>query len=123
MTANKRRAKRKRIRYRAWVIPTPDRRIDCFVTDVSEDGARIELHDASVVPDCFALLLSNNGAPRRFCRAVWCKPHQIGVKFARSFAEAASARAKADDKATPAPPESDQPAGAGAAMLTPPSSL
>jgi hypothetical protein len=121
MTVNKRRAKRQRIRHRAWVMPTPDRRINCFVTDVSEAGARIEVDDAAAVPDCFALLLSNNGAPRRFCRAVWRKPHQIGVKFARTFAEAVSL--KPNDKAVLTPPESDKPTDAAQPALTPPSSL
>jgi len=112
MTVNKRRAKRQRIRHRAWVMPTPDRRIDCFVTDVSEVGARIEVGDSAVVPDCFALLLSDNGAPRRFCRAVWRKPHQIGVKFARTFAEAMSLRASPDNSAAPMQLESEKSAGA-----------
>jgi hypothetical protein len=111
MTVNKRRAKRQRIRHPAWVMPTPDQRIDCFVTDVSEDGARIQMDDTASVPDCFVLLLSNNGAPRRFCRAVWRKPHQIGVRFAPTFAEAANLKANPDDKAVPAPLDSDEPAG------------
>ncbi|HEX5211736.1 MAG TPA: PilZ domain-containing protein [Pseudolabrys sp.] len=110
MAVNKRRAKRQRIRYPAWVMPTPDQRIDCFVTDVSEVGARIQVDDAESVPDCFGLLLSNNGAPRRFCRAIWRKPHEIGVKFARTFADAASMKTNTEDHTVPAPLVADEPA-------------
>jgi PilZ domain-containing protein len=108
MAVNKRSAKRQRIRYPAWVMPTPDQRIDCFVTDVSETGARIQVDDAASLPECFALLLSNNGAPRRFCRAIWRKPHEIGVKFARTFAEAMNIRANAEDQAVPTSPAPDE---------------
>ena len=111
MAVNKRSAKRQRIRYPAWVMPTPDQRIDCFVTDVSETGARIQVDDAASLPECFALLLSNNGAPRRFCRAIWRKPHEIGVKFARTFAEAISIRPNPNDRAVSTPLKSDEPAG------------
>src|SRR5512146_1268376 len=102
MVENKRRVSRQRIRHPAWVMPAPDQRIDCFVTDVSQAGARIQMNDATGVPDCFILLLSANGAPRRFCRVAWRKSHQLGVKFARSFAEAANMQARPDDKAVPA---------------------
>ena len=111
MSQNKRRARRQCIRHPAWVTPTPDQRIDCFVTDVSEAGARIQVKDATTVPDCFILLLSTNGAPRRFCRVAWRKSDQLGVKFARTFAEAANMPARADDKAVPAPLEGDEAAG------------
>src|SRR5215831_380161 len=100
MSANKRHLKRQRIRYSAWLMPTPSQRIDCFVTDVSESGARIQVNDADNVPDCFALLLSNNGAPRRFCRAIWRKPHEIGVKFARTYTEAMNIRPNPNDQTT-----------------------
>lgn len=112
MAANKRHVKRQRIRHPAWAMPTPEQRIDCFVTDVSENGARIQVNDAENVPDCFALLLSNNGAPRRFCRAIWRKPHEIGVRFAQTFAEAMSLTVKSNDKGATAPLESKKPAGA-----------
>ena len=111
MATNKRHVKRQRIRHPAWLMPTPSQRIDCFVTDVSETGARIQVNDAENVPDCFALLLSSNGTPRRFCCAIWRKPHEIGVKFAPTFAEAMCLRPNPDNKAAPTPLESKKPAG------------
>ena len=112
MSTEKRRLRRHTMRHSAWVAPTPEQRFNCIVSDVSETGARIEIDDAASVPDCFVLLLSSNGAARRFCRAVWRKPHQIGVKFEASFAAAASLTplSPADEKAAPPPLDMDEPA-------------
>jgi hypothetical protein len=109
MSKEKRRMRRQPLRHSAWVAPTPQQRFDCVVSDVSETGARIEINDGASVPDCFVLLLSSNGAARRFCRVVWRKPHQLGVKFEASFAAAANpARpSPADERAAPAPLEAD----------------
>jgi len=102
----KRSARRQPMRYSAWVAPTPKHRFGCLVSDVSQTGARIDMSDAKEVPDTFVLLLSSNGAARRFCRVVWRKPQQIGVKFERSFAEAVNAAraAKGETQAAPAEP-------------------
>ena len=54
---------------------------DCALSDVSERGARINVHDAETIPDNFMLLLAGNGAARRKCRVIWRKPQQVGVKF------------------------------------------
>ena len=62
-----------------------------MVSDVSDTGARIDVQDSKAIPDHFVLMLSSNGAARRFCRVMWRKPTQVGVKFERSLAEAAEA--------------------------------
>jgi hypothetical protein len=54
---------------------------DCALSDVSDRGARINVHDAETIPDNFLLLLAGNGAARRKCRVIWRKPQQVGVKF------------------------------------------
>jgi hypothetical protein len=54
---------------------------DCALSDVSERGARINVHDSETIPDNFLLLLAGNGAARRKCRVIWRKPQQVGVKF------------------------------------------
>jgi hypothetical protein len=102
----KRKAARKRLRYTAWVALSAEERHGCVLSDVSESGARIDVQDSNIVPDCFVLMLTNNGAARRYCRVMWRKPTQIGVRFARSLAEAAqdanAPKADANAKAAPA---------------------
>jgi len=104
----KRHTRRQPMRYSAWVAITPERRSGCIVTDISESGARIDVNDTTALPDSFVLLLSNNGAARRFCRVVWRKSHQLGVKFEKSFADAAKPGSSGDAKAAPAPSEADE---------------
>lgn len=54
---------------------------DCALSDVSDRGARINVHDSEIIPDNFLLLLAGIGAARRKCRVIWRKPQQLGVKF------------------------------------------
>lgn len=122
MLKEKRRARRQSLRYTAWVALTADQRHGCVVSDVSETGARIDVQDSKILPDAFVLMLTSNGAARRFCHIVWRKPTQVGVKFERSMAEATEAtlapKSDADVKAAPPPdagPGEHEPAEAEAA--------
>ena len=81
MIKEKRQARRRPLRYTAWVALTANQRHGCVVSDVSDTGARIDVQDSKTIPDHFVLMLSSNGAARRFCRVVWRKPTQMGVKF------------------------------------------
>jgi hypothetical protein len=54
---------------------------DCVLSDVSDRGARINVHDSEIIPDNFLLLLAGSGAARRKCRVIWREPQQVGVKF------------------------------------------
>jgi hypothetical protein len=107
MIKEKRGARRQPLRYTAWVALTAEQRHGCVVSDVSNTGARIDVQDSKVLPDYFILMLTSNGAARRFCRVMWRKPTQVGVKFERSLAEAAEAarapKSNADAKAAPPP--------------------
>jgi len=111
MIREKRQARRQPLRYTAWIALTAEQRHGCVVSDVSESGARIDVQDSKVIPDHFVLMLSSNGAARRFCRVVWRKPTQMGVKFERSLADAANATLapKSDDE-VPAPDAAAAPA-------------
>jgi hypothetical protein len=77
-----RKTKRTRRRNAAWIllasrgVPIP-----CVLWDISEGGARIAAARASSLPQVFCLLLSKDGKSRRFCRAVWRKDGQLGVRF------------------------------------------
>jgi hypothetical protein len=75
------------------------------VSDVSDTGARIDVQDSKAIPDHFVLMLSSNGAARRFCRVVWRKPTQVGVKFERSLADAADASQSPKSGAGVPPPD------------------
>ena len=105
MLNEKRAAKRQPLRYTAWVALTAEQRHGCVVSDVSDTGARIDVQDSKAIPDHFVLMLSSNGAARRFCRVKWRKPTQVGVKFESSLAEAAAKAALAQDAAQATPNE------------------
>ncbi len=101
------------MRHTAWVALDAQATASVASSPTSPTPARASTcNDSKAVPDRFLLLLSSNGAARRFCRVVWRKPHQIGVKFERSFAEAANPTrtSSADEKAAPAPSEAAEPA-------------
>jgi hypothetical protein len=120
MTKEKRQARRQPLRYTAWVALAVDQRYGCVVSDVSDTGARIDVQDSKTIPDHFVLMLSSNGAARRFCRVVWRKPTQVGVKFERSLADAANATlAPKPDAHAPAAPAPDAAANAAPADAEP----
>ena len=110
MIKEKRNARRQRLHYTAWVALTAEQRQVCLLSDVSESGARIDVQDSKVLPDCFVLMLTSNGTPRRYCRVMWRSPAQVGVKFERSLAEAEeagrAAKSAAEAKAASAPADS-----------------
>jgi hypothetical protein len=77
-----RKAKRTPRRNAAWIVLSSGGvRIPCVLWDVSETGARIAAARASALPQVFCLLPGNDGAARRFCRVVWRKDGQVGVRF------------------------------------------
>jgi hypothetical protein len=121
MIKEKRGARRQPLRYTAWVALTAEQRHGCVVSDVSNTGARIDVQDSKVLPDYFILMLTSNGAARRFCRVIWRKPNQVGVKFERSLAEAMEAartpKSNADGKSVP--PLDTEPADAGPVTAEP----
>jgi hypothetical protein len=86
----KRKAKRQPLRYTAWVALSAKDRHGCVVSDVSDSGARVDVQDSKILPDHFVLLLTSSGAARRYCRVMWRKPTQVGVKFDHSLADAAA---------------------------------
>ncbi len=98
MAYEKRITRRQPLRYSAWIAVPKGNPRNCVVSDVSETGARLAVSNNASVPDNFVLMLSRNGAARRYCSVVWRRDAEIGVKFARSLADAekASLVAKAD---------------------------
>ena len=53
---------------------------DCFVTDVSERGARLYAEGVEV-PDQFVLSMTGDSAIRKECRVVWRLGGELGVEF------------------------------------------
>jgi PilZ domain len=102
MVKEKRVARRKLLRYTAWVALTAEQRHGCVVSEVSDTGARLDVQDSTVLPDHFVLLLTNTGVARRYCRVMWRKATQVGVKFARSLAEAETGISASKSKAAAA---------------------
>jgi len=85
MLNDKRTARRRPIRYTAWLAPEPGALHGCVLSDISDTGARIDVEDSKALPERFVLLLSSNGSARRTCRVMWRKPQQVGVKFERKL--------------------------------------
>ena len=81
MRGDKRKARRHRMRVDARLVLESGERCECALSDVSDRGARINVHDSEIIPDNFLLLLAVNGAARRRCRVIWRAPRELGVKF------------------------------------------
>jgi hypothetical protein len=105
----KRKARRHPLRRAAWVALGPHDLHGCKLSDVSEAGARVEVQDATPIPDQFNLLLSKNGAVRRACLVVWRNSNQLGVKFETRRAAAKRAAQVLETKVNvnPAPNRSE----------------
>jgi hypothetical protein len=91
MFQEKRKNLRRAMRFNAW-IGTDDKQPlrGCMVSDISDDGARLDVESADELPDEFQLLLSGGGIYQQ-CRAVWRTNTQIGVEFKRRTAPRAKA--------------------------------
>ncbi|HZP74813.1 MAG TPA: PilZ domain-containing protein [Pseudolabrys sp.] len=82
MAKDKRKARRKPLHYAAQIGENDQLLQGCFVHDISESGARLDVGDPTRVPDVFTLILSERGSgARRTCRVVWRTAGQIGVEF------------------------------------------
>jgi hypothetical protein len=77
-----RKARRTPRRNAAWIVlSSAAPRIPCVLWDISDSGARIAAARASTLPPIFCLLPGNDTKSRRFCRVVWRKGGQVGVRF------------------------------------------
>lgn len=85
MQRDKRRSRRRQMRYTAVLVLDGETQRGCVLSDISDTGARIDVATADELPDRFTLLLSGNGSPRRHCRVVWRQPTQVGVDFGRQL--------------------------------------
>jgi hypothetical protein len=63
--------------------------LDCVVRDMSSTGARLELSEAIVLPDCFDLYVLRRDATYR-ARITWRHGGEIGVAFENANAPAQS---------------------------------
>ncbi|CAN0113031.1 unnamed protein product, partial [Phaeothamnion confervicola] len=81
MQRDKRRSRRRPMRYHAVLVLDGDAQRGCILSDISDTGARIDVDTADELPNRFVLLLSGNGSPQRHCRVVWRQPTQVGVNF------------------------------------------
>jgi hypothetical protein len=73
------------------------------VSDISQSGARLDVGSSNDCPDHFVLMLSKNGAARRFCAVMWRRGTEMGVKFARTLADAQKMVPSANAQPAPAP--------------------
>lgn len=87
MKDDNRQSRRRPVHYTAWIALKPEGLQNCFLSDVSDTGARISVQNSEKIPDHFMLWLANNGSTRRACSVVWRKPNQIGVRFNGKFVQ------------------------------------
>ena len=84
---DKRKSKRREVRYAARVQLESGRTAGCVMSDVSDTGARLQVPFPDKVPERFPLWLTVDGSARRTCRVVWRKSREIGVAFERRLPE------------------------------------
>jgi hypothetical protein len=53
---------------------------DCVVRDVTNSGARLEVHDLKIIPMHFEMSFDNFRSARK-CRVIWRSGNFIGVAF------------------------------------------
>jgi hypothetical protein len=58
----------------------------CRIANMSDDGAALDVPDASFIPNCFHLMTERDRIVRS-CRIVWIKQNRIGVEFERALGE------------------------------------
>jgi hypothetical protein len=64
-----------------FIILEPDAPwIECFVVDISETGARLNV-GSLVLPKIFGLSLNSGGSVRRVCLTIWRHGETIGARF------------------------------------------
>ena len=69
------------LRKKGFLIPTPDAPwIECYVLDISENGACLDVGDLAV-PNMFGLSLTAGGEVRRVCSLIWRRGEFVGVRF------------------------------------------
>jgi hypothetical protein len=52
----------------------------CRIANMSDDGAALDVPDASFIPNCFQLMTERDRIVRT-CRIVWIKQNRIGIEF------------------------------------------
>ena len=70
MINNKRKSRRRQVRYTAWLVLEGGQPHNCELSDASDTGARLDVEDSKIIPDTFKLLLAGNGSAQRTCRVV-----------------------------------------------------
>lgn len=57
--------------------------IKCFVVDISDGGARLQLDELQAVPQCLELIIEADDFSVQ-CEIAWRSENQVGVQFIRS---------------------------------------
>lgn len=81
MQREKRKSRRRAMRYAARLVIGETIVRNCRIADISQTGARIRIDGARDLPDVFTLLLSTTGDSYRNCHAVWRTDNEVGVRF------------------------------------------
>jgi hypothetical protein len=81
MKNDKRKAVRRTMHYTAWIARKGEPLEGCVLSDISDNGARLDVENPESIPDEFMLFLSSRGTPRRQCTVAWRTEDQVGVKF------------------------------------------
>jgi PilZ domain len=53
----------------------------CWILDISDAGARLNIGAQGDLPEFFMLRVTNTGTVSRFCKLAWHRGNEIGVRF------------------------------------------
>ena len=82
---------RRQTRFEGWILVPGKPRISCFVSNISETGARIELHDDIFLPYQFELELPDQHI-RVTCETKHTGRRLCGVQFCSNTADETNGR-------------------------------
>lgn len=69
------------LQWPGFIILAPDAPwIECFIADVSETGAQLNVGGIAV-PEIFGLGLTADGTVVRLCKRVWRRGEMVGARF------------------------------------------
>jgi hypothetical protein len=78
---NQRQIARRTVFIKALLLREGKPNLPCTLVDISDVGARLMVENPSEVPERFAMVMTEQGVPRRECRLVWRGGNDIGVSF------------------------------------------
>ena len=65
----------------AWIEGANGKHIRCTITNVTLDGAQLQLDQHALLPSRFSLIVSRDARKKLDCRLIWRQAELLGVRF------------------------------------------